>query len=735
MYSAVFAQKESYELLHLHTDKSTYIPGEILWFKAYTVDGHTHQYVNYSSTIYVQLFNDKNLLVSNLKIENGPAQGSIFIPQSLLSGNYVLKAFTLKMQAQGTEFSKKISIVNPFFTSAASSSTNSETYDFQVFAEGGNLVENLTGKIAYKLTDQKGIGVKHTIKIQKDNEPPFVVSSSNVFGMGSFNFKPEKGKSFTLFAEVDNKVVATSALPEVLKSGLQLNISSQNDKYSILISGSEDFRGATLGLQNENPEGEKNKREFLLGTNLEYLFQINKSDLPQGTSCITLINSQQISVAERVVFGPIRDTLELKVQLNKTNIKTREDLTIHLGSTNNVNLDQSNFSVAVRRFDELNSYPEDDIFTTLYLRKNITGIIENAGKFLQRGEEKALDDLLLTQGWRKIKYAQESEKRYHIVKLKFTDKETHEPIKKQNALLSIPGNNVQVFPALTNDQGIATFFVKNLYGDKQIAAKLASNKPSNIMLQEVLSQNYDTTQAGNRSHDKQLSDEYAINVQAENSYYNKDRATFNLSSKLDSIPFYGKADVSYKLDDYTRFVIMEEVLREYVKEVRVRKHRNDFSFSIVGLSLQNTFSDDPLIMLDGIPLANANEVISYDPLKVEKIEIVGSMIQFGNTTYAGIINFRTYKNNLEGFKLDPATTLLSYQGPQFERVFYTPRFTSAQKGKLPDTRNVLLWNPNVKLGDSISITTSDFKGKYIIDFQGIDNNGNIGRALQYFMVE
>ncbi len=36
---------------------------------------------------------------------------------------------------------------------------------------------------------------------------------------------------------------------------------------------------------------------------------------------------------------------------------------------------------------------------------------------------------------------------------------------------------------------------------------------------------------------------------------------------------YGKADEHFNLDDYTRFPVMEEVMREYVPGVLVRKKR------------------------------------------------------------------------------------------------------------------------------------------------------------------
>ena len=32
------------EKIHLHTDRTMYVPGEKIWFKAYVVDAFTHQF-------------------------------------------------------------------------------------------------------------------------------------------------------------------------------------------------------------------------------------------------------------------------------------------------------------------------------------------------------------------------------------------------------------------------------------------------------------------------------------------------------------------------------------------------------------------------------------------------------------------------------------------------------------------------------------------------------------------
>jgi len=43
------------EKIHLHTDRTMYVPGEKIWFKAYVVDAFTHQFPTFSQYVYVEL--------------------------------------------------------------------------------------------------------------------------------------------------------------------------------------------------------------------------------------------------------------------------------------------------------------------------------------------------------------------------------------------------------------------------------------------------------------------------------------------------------------------------------------------------------------------------------------------------------------------------------------------------------------------------------------------------------
>ncbi len=116
------------------------------------------------------------------------------------------------------------------------------------------------------------------------------------------------------------------------------------------------------------------------------------------------------------------------------------------------------------------------------------------------------------------------------------------------------------------------------------------------------------------------------------------------------------------LDDYVRFPTMEEVLREYVRELNVRKRKDEFALSMVtrpdGIT---TIIKNPAIFIDGVPAFDSgNKVTHYDPLRIKTIKIVIDDYYYGPARFNGIASFTTYKGNLEGYTPDPYSTIIDY---------------------------------------------------------------------------
>lgn len=104
------------EKVYVHTDRDYYYPNENIWFKAYLGYQMPILRDTLSKTIYAELIGpDKKILRTKVfRIKNGVAWGDFKLPDSIASGNYLLRAYTNWMRNYGeqTIFSKLIPILS-----------------------------------------------------------------------------------------------------------------------------------------------------------------------------------------------------------------------------------------------------------------------------------------------------------------------------------------------------------------------------------------------------------------------------------------------------------------------------------------------------------------------------------------------------------------------------------------------------------------------------------------------
>ena len=105
------------EKIYLHADKSCYITGEKIWFRAHLVDATTHIPAPVSRYVYVELFNPVDSLITRVRInnDNDAYHGHIEIPQDIPEGDYLLRAYTKFMLNLDEHYfcTKTIRIGNP----------------------------------------------------------------------------------------------------------------------------------------------------------------------------------------------------------------------------------------------------------------------------------------------------------------------------------------------------------------------------------------------------------------------------------------------------------------------------------------------------------------------------------------------------------------------------------------------------------------------------------------------
>ena len=108
------------EKLYLHTDKSAYIAGDTIWFRAHVVDAATHIPASVSRCVYVELINQSDSVIHRVRVclSDSIYCGYMPIPISVPQSSYHLCAYTRFMENlnQDCLFDVELPVINPVIT-------------------------------------------------------------------------------------------------------------------------------------------------------------------------------------------------------------------------------------------------------------------------------------------------------------------------------------------------------------------------------------------------------------------------------------------------------------------------------------------------------------------------------------------------------------------------------------------------------------------------------------------
>jgi hypothetical protein len=222
--------------------------------------------------------------------------------------------------------------------------------------------------------------------------------------------------------------------------------------------------------------------------------------------------------------------------------------------------------------------------------------------------------------------------------------------------------------------------------------------------------------------------------------FNDNKEEQFLQEEADSTAFYGKADETYFLDSFTRFPVMEEIMREYVPGVLVRKRKGSFYFALLDEINDGVFLEEPLVLIDGVPIFNIDRLMTFDPLKVKKLEVITRRYFLGNMTFPGVVSYSTYAGDMGGFPVHPKSVTIDYEGLQKRREFYSPQYENEKlrNSRIPDQRHLLYWQPNLEVKNGVAeveFYSSDLTGEFTVQVQGLTSSGLMGSGTHGFSVK
>lgn len=649
--------------------------------------------------------------------------------------------------------------------------------DLQFFPEGGDLISEIPGKVAFKAVKPDGLGIDIKGNIT-DNEGKVVVDfSSQHLGMGAFTLVAEAGKTYKANIISPAGYTEPFALPAIKESGIKLSVTS---------SATGDAVGVRFICNTAFLAANQNKSFYLVAkvgeticyaaqTVLQkqlYVAPIPKNKFPTGLVQITLFAANGQPVSERLTFVQHADAMALTVKSDKLLYGRRQKVKLDITAKNGTAATEANLSLSV--IDEskvhLDENAETTILSNLLLTSDLKGFVEKPNYYFNHPSEKTaadLDILMMTQGYRRFTYRDilstppkilfGPEQGIEITGTLRTS--TGMPIFKGHVRLAIPEKSYSAY-AITNSNGVFQFSNISIADSLEAVITSADYQYKNPMLTIdpmgfQPSFNSMSSPADVANIDSAMEDYLQNNKRIfKNSHMLKDvvitaKAPSTAPSHSDYPTLSGlsmQPDRLIKSDQLTGCNVLLTCLQSNLSNITYR----DENFYITRDF--NSGNTTPMqVFYNGMPVENSY-LNAINPADVDNIEIylkdeLGLVNRNYNSNGAIVINGKKVEKGKKMSLADikkllpkPGEIKFMPQGYSVVKEFYSPKYAAQTINAGADLRTTIYWNPKIKTdkttgASSVEFFNADGRGTYTAIVEGIDADGHIGRSVYKYKVQ
>ncbi|MCX6253407.1 MAG: hypothetical protein NTV31_02900 [Bacteroidia bacterium] len=677
-YSAFVPREE----IFLQSDRDEYVSGEDLWFSVYLIDRQSSRPSFNNKIVYFELLNAVNrpVVQKRILIDKGIGPGQVVLPDTLSTGIYTIRAYTswMKNFLPYNCFMKDITVYNTLITKA-----------FKGKVSEGNIIKKGTGNNVNEEIKNTGV----TLRVNNSN--------------------PD---SLEIFVNADNKFR-----------------SENNDIFYIFIQ----THGIIDQVSTEKMTEETTK------------ISIPKALLSSGINQITIFNSKGEPISERFIYTPVKENNFLTLHsVDSCNLRDKITLEIEFGNEVSTALNSTNLSISVAPLTndpdimDMNDYM---VFGTEY------GILSRnkiKGRKISELPPEVMDSILINVrsnwiNWATIlsgdlhhfKYQIEKEDHFLLGKLLTNDQ--HAANSAETLLLCTPGKEAGFQYSRTDNEGNFSFRIHIDEGLKDLIIMPDDvNKNHKIIIESSFSDQYLQSEISVDSINKPVPPQiskWSVNYQVSKIYgVSTHGGPLNpIFPPLKPIRFYGKPDIELIMADYISLPVMEEVFFELLPRISLKKKKSIYDISIADRVDDNRYVLSPCLLIDGVIIRDPSLIANLDPEIVERIDVIKEKYLVGKYFFSGIVNVITKSGDYSCVSLPDYMIRLPYRVIDPVWSFVSPDYSSVEmkNSRLPDYRNTLYWNPSVKPGkdgkDRIEFWSSDNKSDYVIDIQGITQEGKI----------
>jgi len=391
------------EKIHIHFDKEVYLPGEIIWFKAYLFEENLPS--QRSSNLYISIYDEtgKALERKVYPVINASADGFFKLPDSLTATQLICRAYTRWMLNFDSSFlfTKAIPLING---KAGAGTQPRLTTNLQFFPEGGDIIEGERNAFAFKNSFSNGLPYNFTAVIKKQETGEVVNSiQSQHDGMGKFDIEQQPGEHYYAEWQDHNGLVQRTFLPQAKQQGISFKMIQYKGKliYNVVNRLQTDtvhllaymYQKIVFNISLALPPGERYTGRFVTDS------------LPSGVMQLTVFDNTWNPVAERICFINNNNyTVAATMNQQQAGLQKRKKNIFEIAVTDTI---PTNLSLSVTDADINNAGPGTNIITGMLLNGDIRGYIHNPAYYFENTDSatvKNLDLVMLTHGWRRYKW-------------------------------------------------------------------------------------------------------------------------------------------------------------------------------------------------------------------------------------------------------------------------------------------------------------------------------------------
>lgn len=640
--------------------------------------------------------------------------------------------------------------------------------DVQFFAEGGNFVESLPNRIAVKAINVAGLGedISGTIV---DNEGIEINNfETRHLGMGNLIINPQPGKTYSAKVKFKDGAEKTFPLPKAQASGYVLSVNNTNpEKIVVKILLSADLVGATeLKLVAQNSG---NVYFVTRAASQKQIITANipKKELPSGIVQFTLFTGANTPVCERLVFvNNIGDLINTTIENLKPSYSKREKVNINLLTKFGDKPLRGSFSVAVTNTTSVKPDPENEtnILTTMLLTSELTGYIQAPNHYFLKNDEKTaqdLDNLMLTQGWRRIMWKSVINNSQPVNSFKPEKSLGVSGVITSYGGKPLPNSKVSLFSSSGG------FFAVDTLTDAQGRFNF-----DNLIFTDSTKFIVQGRNAKNKKHVDIKLDIVPGQVVTKNK--NTGDIEVNVNEALQG---YLKQSSNY-FDELTKRGLLERTL--VLKEVNIVEKRNPAKNSsnlngagradyvvtaemlgtcptlsmclqgrVAGLIIKNgvpylmrSMNQPMQIIVDGMNVGSEflDNIMPMDVESIEVLKSIGNTAIYGSQGGGGLLIITTKRGEgASTSRFVPGIITYAPKGYHTSREFYSPKYEPGVQDNRSDFRSTVYWNPQLITDPEgkgpFTFFNTDEAGTYRIVVEGIDMMGRLARAVYTYEVK